>query len=282
MTTRRAAIAGLAASGLANSVLVGSAWAAPRRVVSLVSCLDPVLVQVADRSQILALSHFSRWKNAPIDGRKARSFPATYGSMEEVIALRPDVVLASFPVSPGIAGAMTSLGIANEVFGVPNTIAENLAQVRRVASLAGHPERGEQLVARIEAAIAAAAPKPGARAVKALMFQPNGFSTGPGTMMDELMRRCGLSNIITRYGLRRSGTLPIEVILNDPPELLLAARAQPGAQTWSERAATHPALSKLAGRMRHVVLPENYIYCGGPVLIDAARTLAAARDAVLA
>jgi iron complex transport system substrate-binding protein len=277
MTTRRAAIAGIAASGLA-----GRAMAAPVRVVSLVSCLDPVLVEVADRSQIVALSHYSRWRNAPMAPQAAPSHPATYGSMEEIVALRPDVVLASYQVPPGIRGALQRLGIANEVFGVPNTIAESLAQVRRVAALCGRPELGEQLVARIEAAIAAAAPPPSARPVKALLFQPNGFSTGPGTMMDELMRRCGLANIITRYGLRRSGTLPLETILNDPPELVLAARAQPGAQTWAERASTHPALSSLSGRMKRVILPENYIYCGGPVLISAAQALARARDEVLA
>jgi iron complex transport system substrate-binding protein len=277
MTTRRTAMAGLAASGLA-----GAAVAAPRRVVSLVSCLDPVLVQVADPSQIVALSHYSRWRNAPMSQRAARAFPVTYGSMEEIVSLRPDVVLASFHAPAGMAAALERLGIANEVFAVPNSIAESLAQVRRVAALAGHPDRGERLAARIEGAIAAAAPPAGARPVKALLFQPNGFTTGPGTMMDELMRRCGLSNIVTRYGLRRSGTLPLELILADPPELLLAAKSQPGAQTWAERAATHPALSKLAGRMRHVILPENYIYCGGPVLIEAASALARARNEALA
>ena len=118
--------------------------------------------------------------------------------------------------------------------------------------------------------------------MKALLFQPNGFTTGPGTMMDELMRRCGLENIVARYGLKRSGTLPLELILADPPEVLLASEAAPGAQTWAERAATHPALHKLSGRMRRATLPERYIYCGGPVLIEAARALARARDEALA
>src|SRR4051794_24237649 len=54
---RRAA--GLVA-GLAAMVIHGSAWAAPQRVVSLSPCLDVILVNVADRDQIAALSHFSR------------------------------------------------------------------------------------------------------------------------------------------------------------------------------------------------------------------------------
>ena len=277
MTTRRAAIAGLAASGLA-----GRALAAPRRIVSLVSCLDAVLIEVADRAQVTAISHYSRLQNASAIADIARGYPITYGSMEEIVALKPDVVLASFHAPAGMRGALTRLGVHTEVFAVPNTIAESLAQVRLVARLAGRPERGEALVARIEAAIAAAAPPPGARKVKALMFQPNGFTTGPGTMMDELMGRCGLANIVTRYGMRRSGTLPLELILADPPELLLGAEVVEGGTSWAERAATHPALARLKGRMHRAILPERYIYCGGPVLIEAARALARARQEVLA
>jgi iron complex transport system substrate-binding protein len=57
--------------------------------------------------------------------------------------------------------ALDRLKIPTALFGVPETVAESLEQVREVAAKVGHPERGEALVARIEAALAAAAPKPG-------------------------------------------------------------------------------------------------------------------------
>jgi iron complex transport system substrate-binding protein len=273
MTTRRGALAALAASLTAGPAMAS----APRRVVSLVSCLDAVVVEVAERGQIAALSHYAREPNGSTIAKIARTLPFTYESAEEVIALRPDLVLASRYNPPAMLRALQRFGVRLEIFGVPSTIRESLDDVRRVAALCGHPERGEAMIRRIDAALTAAAPPPGAKRLRALVFQPNGFTTGPGTLLDEMMRHCGFDNIVDRYGMRRSGTLPLELILADPPQVLLAAEAAPGAPTWTERSMNHPALAALAKRMYRATLPERLVYCGGPVLIQTAAALAKAR-----
>ena len=253
--------------------------AVPRRVVSLNPCLDVILIQVADRDQIAALSHYSRDAHSSTIADVARGLPMTYGTAEELVVLQPDLVMTGRFSSSTLRSALDRMGAPTSVFDVPETVETSLAQVREVAGLVGHPERGEALVARIEAALTAAAPLPGARVPSALVFMPGGFVSGPGTLMDEMMRRMGLENAAGRYGLTHSMNLPLESVIADPPDILLAGQPYPGAPSRAERIMQHPALSRVAGDMRRAVFPERLLFCGGPVLIQTAAVLARARDA---
>jgi iron complex transport system substrate-binding protein len=272
MPTRRAALTGAAAFGLA-----GAGRAPPRRIVSLNPCLDAILVAVADPAQIAALSHYSRQPLSSSVGPVARRFGYTHETAEEVIALSPDLVLASGHTAPPTRRALDRLGIPVATFGTPETVADSLAQVRRIADLAGRPEQGRAEAARIEAALAAAAPPPGAPAVRALVFQRNGFASGPNTLMDELLRRTGFRNAAVDYGARRSSDIPLELVVARPPAVLFSGETTPGAPSWGERVMRHPALQHLRGRIRIVTFPERLMYCGGPNLIEAARRLGEAR-----
>jgi iron complex transport system substrate-binding protein len=275
--TRREAVG----TGLALGFGAPAVAPAQPRVVSLNPCLDAVLVQVADRAQILGLSHYARDPQQSTIAALARTYPITYESAEEVIALRPDVVLTAAHSSPATRAALKRLNIRTELFKVPNSWAENQAQIRRIADAAGHPQRGEALIARVEAAMATGAPRPGTRPVTALVFQPNGFAAGHGTLVDEMMRRAGFENVAGRYGLKKWGNVSLERLLDDPPEVLLAGQARPNAPTWAERILDHPALAAIAPRMARAVFPERLLYCGGPVLIETAAVLAAAHRQVL-
>ncbi|TCS17460.1 ABC transporter substrate-binding protein [Caulobacter sp. BK020] len=276
--TRRAAVGAGLATGLLSGV--ASARVLPR-VVSLNPCLDAVLVNVADRGQVAALSHYARDPQQSSIARIALDYPITYESAEEVIALRPDVVLTAAHSSPATRAALKRLGIRTELFKVPNSWVENQEQIRRIAAAVGHAERGEALIARVEAAMARGAPRPSARPITALVFQPNGFAAGHGTLVDEMMRRAGFVNVARRYGLKKWGNVSLERLLDDPPEVLLAGQAAPNAPTFAEKILSHPALASISSRMTRAVFPERLLYCGGPSLVDTAAALAAARRQVL-
>ncbi|MFK0299527.1 ABC transporter substrate-binding protein [Brevundimonas sp. NPDC090276] len=254
---------------------------APRRVVSLNACLDAILVHVADRGQIAALSHYAREPVGSTISEVARTLPFTWETAEEVIALRPDLVLTSRHSALATRNALGRMNITTELFAVPDSVAASLDQVREVARLVGRPARGEALIARIEAALAAAAPPPGSRPLKALIYQPNGFAAGRGTLMDEMMTRAGFQNVAGRYGLGKWGNVPVERLLADPPQVLLSGTPAQGSRTWADRVMRHPALASLSGRMVQAQLEEKLLYCGGPVLIQTAAALAEARRTAL-
>jgi iron complex transport system substrate-binding protein len=265
--------AGLALLG-AQSV---DAASPPRRIVSLNPCLDAILLDVADPGQIAALSRYSGDPAEFALADKARGFRHIHGDAGEIAALRPDLVLYSGMGAMELSAVLPRLKIASASFAVPATIAESFAQVRRVAALTGHPDRGEALVRRIDAALQAAAPAPGEPRLSAVVFEYRGQVSGPHTLMDELMRRAGFVNAAPRYGLSRTADLPLERLVADPPQVLLSGSLQPGEPSWGDRVLSHPVLASLRSRMREESFPEPLLFCAGPVLIPASAALAHAR-----
>jgi len=274
MLTRRT-LAGAAVA----TCLTAEARADTLRVASLNPCLDAILVHVADRAQIAALSHFAREPQTSTIADIARTLPFTYESAEEIIAVHPNLVLASGHSGLATQQALARLNIEVATFGVPNTIDESLAQIEGISARIDRAERGRALVARIRDAIADAQRSAARPPIKALVFQPRGLVAGEGTLTNELMNRVGFDNVAARYGIRQWGNVPLELLLEDPPELLLSGSVSPGAPIWAERIVSHPALARIAPLMRRAEFPQACLYCGGPVLLQTTHALVNARTA---
>lgn len=255
--------------------------AAPRRVVSINACTDGLLLDLGDRSQIAALSHYAREAENLTIFERAKPFRVTRESAEEIIDLRPDLVLSSRHNALATREALRKLNIRIATFGVPASIEESRQQLLKAGSALGHPERGAAMVARVDAAFAAAEPRPGQRRPTALVFQSNGFTAGADTLVGQLLTRVGFENAAGRYGLKQWGNVRLERLLADPPDLLISGQRMDGAPVWADRIGKHPALKSIAGRMRHDTVPEGLLYCGGAVFIPALARLTAVRDRYL-
>ncbi len=237
-------------------------------IVSLNPCADAILAEVTAPGQLLALSHYSADpRAASMDPAKARQFPTTRGTLEEVLTLRPDVVVDSTFVPPATAAAYRRLGLRLETIGIASTVEESRAQIRGLAAMAGNPAQGEALIARIDAALAAAAPTR-AGALPALVWEPGGIVPGDNTLIANLLRRTGFANFAAARGLGQADQLPLERVLADPPRVILVA--------GSDRALSHPALTHLTGTTR-AALDPRLLYCAGPTIIPAAQRLAEVR-----
>lgn len=237
-------------------------------ILSLNPCTDALLAEVATPAQIVALSAYSRIPGeSSMDLALARRLAVTHGTAEEIAALRPDIVVDGSFTPPATQAALARLGIRLEQFASPTTVAESAGQVARIAALAGHPERGGALNARIAGALAAAAPANAARPA-ALIWQEGGLVAGPATLIADIARRAGFGDFAAARGLGQGQVLPLERVLADPPRALLTF--------GGDRALAHPALAHLAG-MRRYALALDLEFCGGPTIIRAARALAAAR-----
>jgi iron complex transport system substrate-binding protein len=275
LTGLRAIFALAYALGLALAQLIATPLsAAPRRIVSINPCIDAVLMEVAEPGQILAISHYSQdARSTSIPLTIARRFAATSGTAEEVVALRPDIVLAGAHVSPSTIAALQRLKVPVQTFKVPESVAESIAQVRAIAAAAGQPARGEALVRRIEQAVAraqAAARKRGA-AVPALIWQGSGLVPGENTLADELLRLAGFRNMSAAYGLKRWDVLPLEHLAARPPRVLLSDSGT------GDRMTGHRVLRRLDRRMLRAQFDERLLSCAGPVIIRALDRLSKVR-----
>lgn len=265
---------------LAALLCVGAAPApvplrAPLRVVSINPCADSVLMRVADRGQIAAISHYSHDPEASsIPVAIARRFKATSGTAEEVVALAPDVVLSGQHVAPSTILALRRMGVRLVQLDVPATIAESVAQVRLIADTVGRPERGAVLAGAIERSVRAARPADG-RAIPALIWQGGGLVPGTDTLSSDMLRAGGFRNLSADYGLKNWDVLPLERLVAKPPRVLLTVGEGEGTR---DRRLNHPVLRPLARHMVRADWPERLMHCGGPTIVDAMTRLRAIRS----
>lgn len=247
------------------------------RIVSMNPCVDAILMEIADPHQIAAISHYSHDPRATsISLDRALHYPAVSGAAEDVIAADPDLVIAGPHVSIQTIAALKRLGIPLMQITVPETVAENKAQIADIAARIGRKSQGAQLNTRIDAALEVAHSRN--PPISALIWQGSGLVPGEGTLADELLTRTGFHNLSKSMGLKKWDILPLEGLLSAPPAILFAGEANMGAgNADANRMLSHPVLRKAGTRIHVADYPSNLLHCGGPVIIRSVGRLAAIR-----
>jgi len=233
---------------------------AAERVVSLNLCTDQMLVLLAPE-KVAALTPLARDPALSFVAREAARLPTVRASAEAVLRLQPDLVLAE-PY-----GAQTTLALLREeglrVLTVPEPrdFAAIRAETRELAAALGVSQRGNALIRAMDAELAAL-PHP-RESRSALVWEPRGFTAGPGTLMDAVLRAAGLINA---SGGRRTG---LEALLRHPPDLLVVSAA-PEYPSLASEMLDHPAIADIPRR----AIPPALMLCAGPFTADAAALLA--------
>lgn len=250
--------------------------AQPARVMSLNLCTDVLALHLAEREHIVSLSHIAT--NSPLSPivEQARGIPPNHASAEEVVAFAPDLVLARRYTASSTVRLARRLGFNVLELDDPRSYEEAIGQIRTAASALGEARRGEALVARMNARLALLPPADTDRPV-AVVYGPNGYTFGPGSLLDDLMHRAGFDNFAARAGLGEAGILPLEALLTSPPEVLFIERESKAATSLADRTLAHPALRELAARVPGTDLSSRLWNCAGPEIVEAIAQMAAVR-----
>src|SRR5689334_19521194 len=127
----------LRGAALLGLLLAGCAAPPPRGggIVSTNPCADAMLVEMVPAERISAISQYSLDAEATsIPLEVARRFRSTRGTAEEVIALRPDLLIASSFTSPSTREAYARAGLNTLYLDSPLTIEASKAQVTELAA----------------------------------------------------------------------------------------------------------------------------------------------------
>lgn len=285
-----------------SALALGACTQAPAaRVGGIVSsnpCADAILVRLVGPDRVSAISHYSHDPGAtslPLE--VAKRYSATAGTAEEVIALKPALVLADSFAPAATLAAYRRAGLKTVVLDSPVTVAASIAQVRQVAAAVGARERGEGMVREIESALQTSpargggprgarwrgiysaakplhqpsvGPPPRAGEVSApaaLFYIVGDLASGSGNLIDELLNRAGLRNAAADYGLAFTGTLPVETLLAKPPGVVISTGEGRSAELRR----------RLLPKVREARFPRTLINCGGPSIPAALARLRAIR-----
>ena len=125
----------------------------PERIVCLTEEGTETLYLLGEQHRIVGISGFTvRPPEARRDKPKVSAFLSA--DTERIVALRPDLVLGFSDLQADIARDLVRAGLDVWITN-HRTVAGILAYVQRLAGLVGAHERGERLVAELEAGLAA-------------------------------------------------------------------------------------------------------------------------------
>ena len=248
----------------------------PRRIVSANLCTDQLLLALADPAQIVSLSRFSRDPSMSYLHEKAMQFPQNRGSAEDLVKLEADLAL----VGSYDAGYTRQLLQRRALAFLPvppwASHHEGLEQIRMVAKAVGHADRGEAMVAQIEAALARLRAQAASRNSRpsALIVSRRGFVYRAGPMA-EIMAAAGLNDLAANVGLPASGYVTMEQLISLKPDFLIVSEKEMAAKDQGQAFLVHPGLADLWPPERRLVAPGHLTICGGPSYVELIETVGA-------
>ena len=248
----------------------GIALAGPR-VFSLDQCADQYVLALSDRAAIVGLSKRADDADAYLRA-EAPGLPQRRATLEAVLAARPQVVVRYWGGSPTLLRALERRGIKVVTIGEASDFAGVRTSVRDVAAALDAEPEGEALIGRMDAKLAAA--KDAWRDAPALYMSSGGATTGPGTMMDAMLRAAGLSNVTRAPGYTM---LRLEQVARMRPTALVLGffDAMTNAlQHWGM--GRHRILQGLMRDRAIAALPASVLTCPAWFAADGAETLARA------
>jgi len=256
--------------GLANA---NDVPARPQRIVSLNMCTDELVLRLASLKHIASVTWLSQDPRNANMAARALVIPANHGLVEEVLAHKPDLVIAGAYTTRSTVALLKRVGVTVREFGVPRNLAEMRQQIRDMARLLGEQENGEALIAEIDARLAALADRPRPTHPRAIVLRPNGFTTGRGSLVDEILTAAGLTNLAAELGIDNYGQIALETVALGGADILILNTTPDGPPSLAHEILHHPVLARLSDRLKLVALPSKRWTCAGPAVIDAIELL---------
>lgn len=237
-------------------------------------CSDQLLLTLADPEQILGLSRFARdgWQSQAGDISR---YPVLSGAAEDVLLLKPDLVIASAFDKRSTRELLKAKGLHLAELAVPRNLDEARAQIREVGDMTGHPDRAAAEIARLDAALARARRAAAERHYRVLPLSRRGWVAGSDSFLGSLLSEVGLRSAAGDLGFTFGGFASLEAIVSLRPDFIVVSNAGNYARDDGQAFLVHPALERFYPPERRIVIPERLTECGGVMLADALDALTA-------
>jgi iron complex transport system substrate-binding protein len=250
------------------------------RIASMNACTDQLLLSLADPDQILGLSRYSRDRVQSWAADDARRYRILSGGAEDILVLRPDVVVASLFDKRSTRELLKEKGLHLAEFGVTRSLDEVKDQIREMGAIVQHPDRAAAEIIRLDAAIARARQAVAHRRYRVLPLSRRGWVSGSESLLSSLLTETGLFNAAGELGVAFGGFASLEAIVNLKPDFIVVSDAGDTAEDDGRAFLLHPALERFYPPSKRIVIPDRLTVCGGVMLADALNVLIAELERV--
>ncbi len=252
--------------------------AKPQRIVSINLCTDQLLLMLVNPERIASISALALDPHSSYMAAAASGLHTNHGKSEELLPLKPDLVLASgFAARPAVE-LMRRLGHKVEVLPMATDIAGIRNNIRRLAALVGEIEKGDQLIQQMDIRIAVVTGRLSGSRPKAIFYQPRGYTSGSDTLQDEALRLAGWRNVAADIGVSGYSSVSLEELLMSQPQQIFTSSYAPGTSSMAQRQLQHPVIRRLTNERPMVEVGYRLWICDGPMIADAIEALATAHQ----
>lgn len=267
-------------AGMALLVLTPSFAATRPRIASMNVCTDQLLLSLADPGQIAGLSRYVKEEWQSWRASQAQNSPVLSGGAEDILMLKPDVVVASLFDKRSTRELLRRNGVPLVEFPVPQTMGEVREQVRAIGEITGHADRAKAEIARLDAAVLRARHALANRTERVLPLSRRGWVAGRNSLIGALLHEAGLRNAADELAFTDGGFVSLEAIIALKPDLLLVSEEGDTAEDEGRAFVLHPALESFYPLDKRIVIPARLTVCGGEMLAVALDLLVEAMQQV--
>ena len=248
-----------------------------RRIISLTPTATELLFAIGAGDQVVGVTEYCNFPPEAAKKTRVGGFSGATISVEQIVVLKPDLVLLSGDMHGKVIALLENLGVRTFAL-EPASFADVYRDIRAVGLLAGRTSRAEAVVADMERRIAAippwkaGEPRPG---VFWELWDDPLMTAGGSTFVSEAIALAGGRNVFEDLK-ERWPMVNLEQLMLRKPDWIIAgddhgetlnAAAVARRSGWSAL----PAVRN--GRV--AVVDSDIVSRGGPRLADAVEALAA-------
>jgi iron complex transport system substrate-binding protein len=248
---------------------------APRHVMSLSMCTDDLLLELLPPERIASLSYYSHDPSSSQQWPRAAKMRINWGTAEEVLAEKPDLVLAGTYTTPAARSVLKHLGWPLLEVPPAANFDEIRAVTRQVARALREQAAGEALIAKMDSTLRELAASRPAQNIRVAAWGEGGSIPGKGTLFDAILTAAGGVNIAAAFEGRAYTSFDIEQLIAAHPDMLAYAGNLTDTPGLNTELAEHPLIRKLYSGKR-IAYPSALYNCGVVESADAAVALRAA------
>lgn len=234
---------------------------------------------LADEDQLISVSRLAVDPTLSVLSEQAKTYQINYGGAEEIYLLKPDLVIAGTYTNQFSVDLLRSLDIEVAQVSPIRSLDEISQQLRRIGHVLGQDAKADKLIEIFEKRLAAIRDKQPERKPEAAVYYANGYTSGNGRLVSDLLKTAGLENTASRLGLKGTTKLPLELLVMEKPELLVHGSQFSDKPALAFELLAHPALQASVGENGRTFIPDQYTICGLPFVTKALDILSAAANA---
>ena len=213
---------------LALVAVVALTAATPRRVVSQAVGTDDLLMDLAEPSQIAALSNLGQDERYAPSFREAKRYQALRNSSaEDILRFRPDLVLVTSYSPPESIVLLRRAGVKVFVLAQYERLEDVYASLRKLGELLGRSAKAEDVIRACQARVKVLAQKlQGVKPVRVMAAGIYPFASGADTSFQDICEHTGALNVAAEAGLKGHVPMPAEKALTWKPDVLIGPQDQ--------------------------------------------------------